>query len=269
MDQLWAPWRLAYVASAKATAVPDPCFICRGLNDSDNRANLIVLRTARSVVLLNRFPYNNGHLLIAPRSHIGRLELTSEELLETMETLRPVRVLEDLMCADGFNIGLNLGKVAGEGLPGHVHWHVVPRWSGDTNFMPVLADVKVIVQSLDALYDLLAPQIALLRMHTVDSAFTPPDWLDRENDVLAPYAMHTRWSRGRRHPEEPHAFRTLYPRRPRPHRPLDRLPAPDAQDPGACHANERPSPHPADPVGCRSNPDCPHHRPATRAQRGP
>jgi ATP adenylyltransferase len=165
MDQLWAPWRLAYVASAKPTAAAEPCFICRGLNDSDDRANLIALRTARSVVLLNRFPYNNGHLLIAPRSHIGRLdELTSEELLETMETLRrTVCVLEELLCADGFNIGLNLGKVAGAGLPGHVHWHVVPRWNGDTNFMPVLADVKVISQSLESLYDLVEPQLRVRR----------------------------------------------------------------------------------------------------------
>ena len=103
------------------------------------------------------FPYNNGHLLVAPRAHKGRLdELDADELLETMETLRRmVRVLDELMRPDGYNVGLNLGRAAGAGLPGHLHWHIVPRWNGDTNFMPVLADVKVIVQSLDALYDLL------------------------------------------------------------------------------------------------------------------
>ena len=122
---------------------------------------MIALRTPRSVVMLNRFPYNNGHLLIAPLAHKGRLdELTSDELLETMETLRRmVRLLEDLMKPDGFNIGLNLGRAAGAGLPGHLHWHVVPRWNGDTNFMPVVGDTRVIVQSLDALYDLLTKKL--------------------------------------------------------------------------------------------------------------
>ena len=161
MQQLWAPWRLAYVAGAKPPADDDPCFICRGLAAADDRDNLIVLRTPLSVVLLNRFPYNNGHLLVAPRAHKGTLdELDADELLETMETLRhAVRVLSDLMTPDGFNVGLNLGRAAGAGLPGHLHWHVVPRWDGDTNFMPVLADVKVIVQSLDALYDLLRARL--------------------------------------------------------------------------------------------------------------
>jgi ATP adenylyltransferase len=157
MDQLWAPWRLSYVAAAKAPSAGDPCFICRGLEGEDDRAHLIVLRTPLSVVLLNRFPYNNGHLLVAPRAHKGRLEeFTPDELLETMETLRrPLPVLDGLMHPDGYNIGLNLGSASGAGLPGHLHWHIVPRWHGDTNFMPILADVKVIVQSLDALYDLL------------------------------------------------------------------------------------------------------------------
>jgi ATP adenylyltransferase len=113
-------------------------------------------------VVLNRFPYNNGHLLIAPKAHKGRLDqLTPDEILDLQEALtRMVGVLEQLMKPEGFNVGLNLGKVAGAGLPGHLHWHVVPRWNGDTNFMPVLADVRVIAQSLDALYDLLAPALA-------------------------------------------------------------------------------------------------------------
>jgi ATP adenylyltransferase len=155
MNQLWAPWRLSYVTAGKVPAPQDPCFICRGLGESNDRANLIAWRTRLSVVVLNRFPYNNGHLLIAPLAHKGRLdELDVDELLDTMETLRRmVCTLEELMRPEGFNIGLNLGAVAGAGLPGHLHWHVVPRWHGDTNFMPVLADVKVIVQSLDALYD--------------------------------------------------------------------------------------------------------------------
>jgi ATP adenylyltransferase len=158
MDLLWAPWRLAYVATAKKPAPDDPCFICAGLAASQDRHHLLVWRRPRSLVVLNRFPYNNGHLLVAPRSHKGQLhELTSEELLEVMETLRHmVGVLDELMHPDGYNIGLNLGQAAGAGLPGHLHWHVVPRWNGDTNFMPILTDAKVIVQSLDALFDLLA-----------------------------------------------------------------------------------------------------------------
>ena len=161
MDHLWAPWRLAYVAAAKKPTGADPCFICEGLAADDDRANLIAERSEHAVVILNRFPYNNGHLLVSPRAHKGRLdELTPEELLETMETLRRmVGVLDGLMHPDGYNIGLNLGHAAGAGLPGHLHWHVVPRWHGDTNFMSVLADTRVISQSLEALYDLLVGRL--------------------------------------------------------------------------------------------------------------
>ena len=162
MEHLWAPWRLAYVETAsKPAGGIDPCFICAGVAGDDDRKNLVALRTPLSTVILNRFPYNNGHLLVAPRAHKGRLdELTADELLETMETLRRmVRVLDGLMRPDGYNVGLNLGHAAGAGLPGHLHWHVVPRWNGDTNFMPVISDTKVIVQSLDALYDLLTARL--------------------------------------------------------------------------------------------------------------
>jgi ATP adenylyltransferase len=162
MDHLWAPWRMAYIASAKPPSSDDPCFICHGLAAHDDRRHLFVQRTTLSAVLLNRFPYNNGHLLVAPRAHKGTLgELNSEELLETMESLRRmIRVLDGLMHPDGYNIGLNHGRVAGAGLPGHLHWHLVPRWQGDTNFMPVVADVKVMAQSLDTLYDLLVKDLS-------------------------------------------------------------------------------------------------------------
>ncbi len=161
MDQLWAPWRLAYVAASPKPDDDANCFLCRGLAESNDRANLIVLRTARSAVVLNRYPYNNGHLLIAPLAHKGQLlELTEEDLLDLQLVLcRMMGRLTEAMRPDGFNVGLNLGRVAGAGLPGHVHWHVVPRWNGDTNFMPVVADSKVISQSLDALYELLVSQV--------------------------------------------------------------------------------------------------------------
>ena len=161
MDQLWAPWRLTYVAAAKPPGPDDGCFLCEGLAGTDDRRSLIVLRRSLSFVMLNRFPYNNGHLLIAPRAHKGALEeFSSDELLDVQETLRHmVQVLDGLMHPDGYNIGLNLGVAAGAGLPGHLHWHVVPRWHGDTNFMPILGDVKVIVQSLDAFYDYLVERL--------------------------------------------------------------------------------------------------------------
>jgi ATP adenylyltransferase len=157
MDHLWAPWRLPYIAGTKPPEAGDPCFICRGLAENDDRANLIAARLPHTVVVLNRFPYNNGHLLIAPRNHKGTLtELAVEEILEMQQTLsRLVGLLDGLMRPEGYNIGLNLGRVAGAGLPGHLHWHLVPRWNGDTNFMPVLGDVKVISQSLESFWDLL------------------------------------------------------------------------------------------------------------------
>ncbi len=113
------------------------------------------------MVVLNRFPYNNGHLLVAPRVHCGRLdELSGPELFEPVETVqRMVVVLDRMLRPHGFNIGLNLGKAAGAGLPGHLHWHIVPRWDGDTNFMPIVGQTKVLVESLQEFYDRLVEEI--------------------------------------------------------------------------------------------------------------
>jgi ATP adenylyltransferase len=157
MDRLWAPWRLSYVAKAKSPRSDEACFLCEGQAANADRANLIALRTELSIVVLNRFPYNNGHLLVAPRQHKGKLEdLSPEEVLDMQQVLtQMVEALDVLLKPEGHNIGLNLGRVAGAGLPGHLHWHIVPRWNGDTNFMPVFADTRVISQSLDALYELL------------------------------------------------------------------------------------------------------------------
>lgn len=167
MHQIWAPWRLAYVAGEepprpREVALPAGadanCFICRGVAELNaDRENLVVARGQATIVILNRYPYNNGHLLIAPLAHKGRLgELADAEHLECQQYLsQAIGILETALKAEGFNVGLNLGRVAGAGLPGHLHWHVVPRWSGDTNFMPALANVKVIPQSLDALWEYL------------------------------------------------------------------------------------------------------------------
>jgi ATP adenylyltransferase len=156
-DRLWAPWRLAYVSADAKKPDGGDCFICRGLTSGDDRTHLIARRTPLSVVVLNRYPYNNGHLLVAPLAHKGRLdELSPDEMLDGLETVRDmVATLERLMQPHGFNVGLNLGRAAGAGLPGHLHWHIVPRWNGDTNFMAVTGDTRVIVQSLEALYELL------------------------------------------------------------------------------------------------------------------
>ena len=133
MRRLWAPWRLSYVAADKPPTETDACFICAGLAGSDDRGNLIALRTPHSVVVLNRYPYNNGHLLVAPRGHKARpQELTADEALDLHQTLcRCLTTLDELMQPHGYNVGLNLGKAAGAGLPGHLHWHVVPRHADD------------------------------------------------------------------------------------------------------------------------------------------
>jgi ATP adenylyltransferase len=157
MDQLWAPWRLAYVANPKPPSARNDCFICTGLAAADDRTHLIAWRGPRSVVVLNRFPYNNGHLLVAPLAHKASLpELDDGETLEIQRTIeRMMTALTALMQPDG----VNLGKVAGAGLPGHLHWHIVPRWNGDTNFMPVFNDVRVIAQSLDSFYAMLTEHL--------------------------------------------------------------------------------------------------------------
>jgi ATP adenylyltransferase len=177
-ERLWAPWRLEYVTGEEATAkLPEPeawlddadrgCFLCRAASDfgtsrDADRQQLVVARDGGVLVMLNRYPYNNGHLLVAPRRHVGELaELTPEEHLACMEWLsRLTGVFRERIRPDGFNIGLNLGRAAGAGLPGHLHWHLVPRWSGDTNFMSSLAGTRVIPQSLDAMWELLTGALA-------------------------------------------------------------------------------------------------------------
>jgi ATP adenylyltransferase len=156
LNRIWAPWRAQYIHEASASTEPIPgCFLCRGLAAGDDRANLVVFRGPNSLVVLNRYPYNNGHLLVAPRVHRGTLaELAGPELIEPLQTARHMTIVLDRMLRpQGYNIGLNQGKAAGAGLPGHLHWHIVPRWDGDTNFMPVLGHAKVIVESLYEFYD--------------------------------------------------------------------------------------------------------------------
>jgi ATP adenylyltransferase len=151
MQQLWSPWRLDYILADKK----EGCFLCDAVHGDADRTNLLLLRGERSFIILNRYPYNNGHLMAVPYHHVESLEmLSAEEQADLMAmTALGIRALRRAMSPDGFNIGYNIGKVAGAGLKDHVHCHVVPRWNGDTNFMPVLGDTRVIPQSLESAYD--------------------------------------------------------------------------------------------------------------------
>ena len=149
---LWAPWRMEYIAGLGPDGA-DECFLCRVIaQPQDDEQNNVLWRSRHTLVLLNRFPYCSGHVLIAPLAHAAEMEdLPDEVLLDLMLYTRDAkRVLQAAVDAQGFNIGLNLGRCAGAGLPDHLHVHVVPRWNGDINFMAVLGDVKVIPQSLVA-----------------------------------------------------------------------------------------------------------------------
>ena len=159
---MWAPWRIGYVQGldkgGSQTEQKNGCFICQNLQTpEDDDKNLVLWRTEQSLVILNRFPYNNGHLLIAPARHIPDLsEAGDDENLEMMKLIRESqKALSLAIKPHGFNVGMNFGRCAGAGLPGHLHIHVVPRWNGDTNFMAVCGGTDVISQSLAELLDLL------------------------------------------------------------------------------------------------------------------
>ncbi len=165
-QNLWAPWRMEYIGGLGTEA--DGCFLCRAVAHPEDDAGAYVLwRGPATITLLNRFPYSSGHVLIAPLAHVAEPEdLPDAVLLEIMQRTRDAkRVLQRALAAQGFNIGMNLGHCAGAGLPGHLHQHVVPRWPGDTNFMAVLADAKVIPQSLAEVRRLFLAASAALGLH--------------------------------------------------------------------------------------------------------
>ena len=148
MKQLWAPWRLEYIESADDQ---EGCVFCRA-RDGDNEKSLVVHRGKSAFVVLNKYPYASGHLMVAPNRHEGEFgDLEAEEALEVHQLASAgLAALAETWQPQGFNIGWNLGRIAGAGVVDHVHLHVVPRWAGDTNFMPVLADVKVLPEALEA-----------------------------------------------------------------------------------------------------------------------
>lgn len=159
MKVLWAPWRLAYIEQPDC---PSGCFFCDNprLETAAARRDALVLRTTRHVsVLMNRYPYANAHLLISPREHTADLTaLPGEIAAEVHRQLADcVRILDTALSPQGFNVGMNLGRVAGAGVADHMHWHIVPRWEGDTNFMPLLAETKVMPEHVLDTYDKLLP----------------------------------------------------------------------------------------------------------------
>jgi ATP adenylyltransferase len=163
---LYAPWRMQYIKTLEAKsqpASPTGCFLCDDVamfdDPAERRARLILWKSEQSIVVINKFPYTSGHLLVAPIRHVDEPELLSDaELLDLeKQTIRATRLLKKVLNPQGFNIGENLGRAAGAGLPGHLHRHVVPRWNGDTNFMSVIGDSRIIPQSWDKLWsDLVA-----------------------------------------------------------------------------------------------------------------
>ena len=152
-ERIWAPWRLEYVKDA-AKDVEDECIFCAKPADEDDEANLIVHRGGRCFVILNKYPYTNGHLMVAPFEHLATIqELDAATVGELMALAqRAMSVLEDEYSPHGYNVGFNQGRVAGAGVEHHIHLHVVPRWGGDTNFMPVIADTRVMAQTLEQTY---------------------------------------------------------------------------------------------------------------------
>jgi ATP adenylyltransferase len=164
MDRLWAPWRMKYIK--EGIDKPEKgCIFCTKPGQSDDRANLILHRGKTAYVICNKFPYNNGHLMVVPYVHTRSLDEVGDECGLELWKLTALcrRVLSDAFSPDGFNIGINLGRVAGAGIDTHLHIHIVPRWNGDVNFMPVIAETKVISQGLEETYGELAGRFKAIK----------------------------------------------------------------------------------------------------------
>ena len=151
MKEIWAPWRIEYIQMEK----PEGCILCDKPKQKDDVANYILYRGSKNFVIMNSYPYNPGHLMVAPYRHVANLEeLTDEERHEHFSMVsRGVELLKEIFNPTGFNNGMNIGRVSGAGIDDHIHTHIVPRWQGDTNFMPVIADVRVVPEALAETYD--------------------------------------------------------------------------------------------------------------------
>jgi len=164
MDHLWTPWRYQYISSA---GKPEGCIFCAFQDEDKDKENLILVRRSHSFVILNRFPYTSGHLMVVARRHIpSPTDATPEELQEMILTARDFQAaLEATYHPDGFNIGFNVGKSAGAGVAGHLHLHIVPRWQGDSNFVAVLGETRIIPEDLETTYQKLSDY---LKVHSVE-----------------------------------------------------------------------------------------------------
>ncbi len=159
MERIFAPWRIRYILAPK----PRDCVFCNALK-MDEREALVVHKAKKSYVIMNRNPYNPGHVMVCPNRHLASLEdLSEEEMVEMMRlTNLAIKAIRHCMNPDGFNVGVNIGKVAGAGIAEHLHIHVVPRWNGDTSFMPVLADVQIVPEALEETYEKLRESFNIL-----------------------------------------------------------------------------------------------------------
>ena len=164
MKVLWAPWRMEYILSEEEV---NTCIFCPGENREQDPERLILFVGRLTLVIMNKFPYINGHLLVAPVRHVPDLaSLSDEEMLDLMKMVRnTVDVLKKVMSPDGFNVGLNMGKVAGAGVEAHMHFHIVPRWNGDHNYMTVLGEVRVIPEHIEATYEKLLPHFEAFNVY--------------------------------------------------------------------------------------------------------
>jgi ATP adenylyltransferase len=160
MDILWAPWRMEYILKAKE-GKDEPCIFCSRIKQRCDERNLILYRYKSAFIIMNRFPYNNGHLMVVPKRHIGDIhKLKFDEQTDLFKLIQlSVKALQQVMVPHGFNIGMNLGRIAGAGIEDHLHFHIVPRWDGDTNFMPIISNTKVVSESLEKSYRKLSDTI--------------------------------------------------------------------------------------------------------------
>lgn len=160
MERIWSPWRMAYIQAAKEQGEDGGCIFCDLPAEGDDVRTMILARGELAFVIVNSFPYNPGHLMVAPFRHVGAFTSLEAAELADVDSLmaRSIRALEQEMEPHGYNLGMNLGRVAGAGIPDHVHWHLVPRWNGDTNFMPVVGQTRVLPELLEETYARLRPR---------------------------------------------------------------------------------------------------------------
>ena len=160
MERIWSPWRMAYIQAAKEQGEDAGCIFCDLPAEGDDVRTMILARGELAFVIVNSFPYNPGHLMVAPFRHVGAFTSLEADELADVDALvaRSIRALEQEMEPHGYNLGMNLGRVAGAGIPDHVHWHLVPRWNGDTNFMPVVGETRVLPELLEETYARLRPR---------------------------------------------------------------------------------------------------------------